>query len=162
MSMQKQNRDHGDRKLEAMEQMERELAEPLGHFRAALTAMAEHETERMPSRRWAASPASAAGLRRRLVMGLVPALLLLLLTAGLVMANKNDKHAVVPAQNPVTAENEPVATPKQVSDSALFTEIDEDLSENVPQSMAPLEGATASTTTHENTKTVEETNGVEK
>src|SRR5579875_3915028 len=143
-----------DRKLQAIERMERELAEPLGHFRAAMTALAEREMEHPQSRRTSASPAHSAGFRRRLAMVLVPAMLLLLLTAGLVLANKNDKHAVVPAQNPVTAENEPVTTPQQVSDSALFTEIDEDLSANVPQSMAPLEGTTASKTTHENTTTV--------
>jgi hypothetical protein len=161
MSMQKK-----DRKLEAIEQMERELAEPLRNFRSAMTAVAEKEGQRTQNWQRTSLPQRAHWFQARLVMGLVPALLLLLLTVGLVMANRNDARHAAPAPNPVTAENEPVTAPgtarQQVSDSALFTEIDEDLSANVPQSMAPLEGTTASKTTHENTTPVEVTNGVEK
>jgi len=150
-----------DRKQIAIEQIERELAEPLRRFRSALTTVAEQQMAKAQNRSAAPLPARSAWFRTRLVMALAPALLLLLLTVGLVLANDHH-HRTAVTSNPVTAQNEPVATPQQVSDAALFTEIDEDLSSNVPQSMAPLEGAATSKTTHEYTMQVEENNGVEK
>lgn len=151
-----------DSRIEAIEQMERELAQPLQHFRAAITAVAEREMARAEQKAPMRVPERMSWFQSRLVMGLAPALLLLLLTVGLIMAGYND-HRPAPAGNQAPAQTEAVATPQQVSDSALFTEIDEDLTQTAPQSMAPLEGTTTTNkTTHENTTQVEEINGVEK
>ena len=45
------NRDEQDRRMMAIEEMERELSEPLRHFRGAVTAMAERAQIENPARR---------------------------------------------------------------------------------------------------------------
>ncbi len=144
--------------MQAIEEMERELKQPLGHFRSAVTALTEREMARRPRR--AMVPAGRrSGWRPVWVYAWAPAVLLLLLTVGLVLANQG------PAAQPATQENsvarvESGPAPRKVSDNALMTEIDEDLTQNVPTAMAPLEVSTTSKT-HTNSTQSEDTYGVE-
>ena len=143
-----------------MEEMERELAEPLRHFRGAVTALAEREMAR--TRRVALPAKVRSGWRPAWVYAWAPAgLLLVLMAVGLVMSNHESMQQ--PADNgPTVARVEQAPTPQQeqVSDSALMTEIDEDLNQNVPTPLAPLEVSTPSQT-HTTTSQSEDTYGVE-
>ena len=153
------NRQEQDRTLVAIEEMERELAEPLRQFRGAVTALAEREMAR--ARRVALPAEKKAGWQPGWTYAWVPAgLLLILMMVGLAMS---DHGAIQPAVStePAVARVEPAPAPEQhLSDSALMTEIDEDLNQNVPASLAPLEVSTTSET-HTNTTRAEDTYGVE-
>ena len=71
-----------DRRMLAIEEMERELAGPLRHFQGAVTAMAERELAR--TRRAALSTEKASGWRLAWVYAWAPAgLLVLLMAVGL-------------------------------------------------------------------------------
>lgn len=153
------NRQEENRTVVAIEEMERELAEPLRHFRGAVTALAEREMAR--ARRVALPAEKKVGWRPGWAYAWVPAgLLLLLMVVGLTVS---DHGAMQPTVNsePAVARVEQAPAPEQhLSDSALMTEIDEDLNQNVPASLAPLEVSTTSET-HTNTTQAEDTYGVE-
>jgi hypothetical protein len=139
------NRDEQDRRMMAIEEMERELSEPLRHFRGAVTAMAEREMERMP--RVALRSAKQTGWRAAWLYAWAPAAALLVLMAvGLTMSHHS--AVLTPAnEGPSMAKVEQPPTPQaqeQVSDTALMTEIDDDLNQNAPSPLAPLEVSTAS------------------
>jgi hypothetical protein len=152
------NRQEQDRRMVAIEEMERELAQPLGCYREAVTALAEREMAR--TARIVMPAEQTTGWRPVWAYAWAPAgLLLLLLVVGLAKSN----HAVVQSaatNEPVVARVEAAPTPQHVSDDALMTEIDEDLNQNAPTPLAPLEVSTTSKT-HTNTTQVEDTYGVE-
>ncbi|MGC8549411.1 MAG: hypothetical protein ACP5M4_06900 [Acidobacteriaceae bacterium] len=154
------NREEQDLRARAIEEMERELAEPLRHFRGAVTAMAERELERMP--RVALRSGKQWGWRAAWLYAWAPAAALLVLMAvGLAMGHH---HAAATPMNegPAMAQNEQPPTPRaqeHVSDTALLTEIDEDLNQNAPTPLAPLEVSTSKT--HATATQAEDTNGVE-
>lgn len=155
---------------EKIRQMEEELAQPLAHFRAACTTMAEHQSQQ--ARPFAAHQAqeqtvrefNPSWFRSRWVLRLAPISLLIALTLGLVLANKNDHHpASDEGANTASMQADLPANAAQVSDTAFFSEMDQDLSANAPQPMAPLEGTLVTNkTTHANQTQVEEENAVEK
>jgi len=149
-----------DRRMKAIEAMERELAEPLCHFRGAVTAMAERELERMP--RVSLRSGKQAGWRAAWLYAWVPAVALLVLMAVGLTISHHDAVSMSKNEGPSMAQVEQPPTPQaqeQVSDTALLTEIDEDLNRNAPTPLAPLE---VSTTSKAHTTTqAEDTNGVE-
>lgn len=134
------NGQEQDRKMLAIEEMERELAQPLGNFRGAVTALAEKEMARTP--RIALRPEKAARWKGMWLYAWAPAALLLLLTVGLAMTTHG------PVQPTVMHNPPPVAklAHQHMSDNKLFTDIDADLSQNVPTPFAPLEVTTTSKT----------------
>jgi len=146
-----------DRRMLAIEEMERELAEPLGNFRGAVTALAEREMTR--TARVAIRAERTARWRGMWLYVWAPAALLLLLTVGLVMSTRGPEQQPV-MNEPSVARVEPAPTPRHVSDNALLTEIDEDLNQNAPTPLAPLEVSTTSKT-HTTTTQAEDTYGVE-
>lgn len=157
-------------RTEQIRQMEEELAKPLAQFRAAFTTMAEQQSQQ--ARPFAAHQTqvqTARGLnpgwfRSRWVMRLAPVSLLIALTLGLVLANAKDHHAASDGStNTASMQTDLPTSASQVSDTAFFSEIDQDLSANAPQPMAPLEGTVLTNkTTHANQTQVEEENAVEK
>lgn len=154
------------KQTEQIEQMERELAQPLADFKTALVAMAEHHSQQTQPLLYKAKTAAAGErwFRSRWALRLAPVSLLIALTIGLVMANeKSARPAPSDSTSTASMQTDAAANPAQVSDTALFSEIDQDLSANVPQPMAPLEGATLTNkTTHANQTQVEDENAVEK
>ena len=132
-----------DRRMLAIEEMERELAEPLGNFRGAVTALAEREMARTPQ--MALRAERTARWRTMWLYAWVPAALLLLLTIGLAMTTHGPAQQPV-MQEPSVAKVEAAPTPQHVSDNKLLTEIDADLTQNVPTPFAPLEVTTTSKT----------------
>lgn len=155
------NRVDDDRRMNAIEEMERELAEPLRHFRGAVTAMAERELERMP--RVALRNGKQPGWRAAWLYAWAPAAALLLMMAvGLSTSHQSATPAPM-NEGPSMAQVERPPTPQaqqQVSDTALMTEIDDDLNQNAPSPLAPLEVSTASQT-QTNTTQAEGSYGVE-
>jgi len=137
--------------------MERELAQPLGDFRGAVTALAEREMARTP--RIALRAERTARWRAMWLYAWAPAALLLLLTVGLAMSTRGPEQQ--PVMNvPSVAKVEAAPTPQHMSDNKLLTEIDDDLNQNAPTPLAPLEVTTTSKT-HTTTTQAEDTNGVE-
>lgn len=155
------NRVDEDRKMQAIEEMERELAEPLHHFRGAVTAMAERELERMP--RIALRSGKQSGWRAAWLYAWAPAAALLLMMAvGLTMSHQSAAPAPM-TEGPSMAQVERPPAPEaqqQLSDTALLTEIDEDLNQNAPSPLAPLEVSTTSKA-HTTTTRAEDIYGVE-
>ena len=155
------NRAEEDLRMKAIEEMERELAEPLRHFRGAVTAMAERELERTPL--VALRSEKRTIWRATWLYAWAPAAALLVLMAvGLVMSRHNAAPTPMNEGSSV-AQMEQAPAPQaqeQVSDTALLTEIDEDLNQNAPSPLAPLEVSTTSGT-HRTTTQAEDTNRVE-
>lgn len=147
-----------DRMMRAIEEMEEELAQPLRQFRSAMTSLAEREMPR--SERLARRPETASGWRMAWLYAWAPVALLLLLTIGFaVMANEPAQQPAAHATASVT-QNASAPASQQVSDNALLTEVDEDLTQNAPTPLAPLEVSTNSKT-HTNSTQAEDTYGVE-
>jgi hypothetical protein len=150
-----------ERRMKSIEEMERELAEPLRHFRGALTAMAERELERMP--RVALRPEKQRGWRVAWLYAWVPAAALLVLMAVGLAISHHDAAPARMSEGPSMAQVEQPSAPQaggRVSDTALMTEIDEDLNQNAPSPLAPLEVSTTSKS-HTTTTESEEIHGVE-
>jgi hypothetical protein len=144
--------------MAAIEEMERELAEPLGYFRGAVTALAERELAQTTRVKLPAEP--KAVWRPVWVYAWAPAgLLLLLMAVGLAMSNHEPMQPPAGSESSV-ARVEAAPAPQHVSDNALMTEIDDDLNQNAPSPLAPLEVSTT-TRTHTNTMQGEDTYGVE-
>lgn len=144
--------------MTAIEEMERELAEPLRHFRGAVKAMAERELAQ--TRRVALPAEKKVGWRPVWVYAWAPAgLLVVLMAVGLMMQSHTPMQQ---AENhgPNVAQTEaPPAGQQRLSDTALMTEIDEDLNQNAPTPLAPLEVSTANT--QANTTQAEGSDGVQ-
>lgn len=152
------NRVEQDRRMAAIEEMERELAEPLRSFRGAVTALAEQHVAR--SARLSLVAEKQAGRRRVWAYAWAPAgVLAILMAVGLVLSG----HGAAPGRavhGTAVAGVEQPAGPQQANGTALMTEIDEDLNQNAPSPLAPLEVSSTSqpqTTTTE----VEDTYSVE-
>lgn len=155
------NRNEQDQKMRAIEEMERELAEPLRRFRGAVTALAEREAERMPQISLRAE--KKAGWRPAWGYAWAPAALLVVLMAvGLMMSSHNRAQAPM-NEGPSMAKVEQAPVPQtqgHVSDAALMTEVDNDLNQNAPTPLAPLEVTTTSQS-QTNTTQAEDTYGVQ-
>lgn len=152
------NREEQDRRMAAIEEMERELAEPLRHFRGVVNAVAERHQSRMA--RVIRMPKRAAGWRPAWVYAWAPAgVLAVLMAVGLALSSHGPMRGPI-AHETTVAQAEQPSTPQQVSGSALMTEIDEDLNQNAPSPLAPLEISTTSST-HTTTTEAEDNYSVE-
>ncbi len=157
------NREEQDRMTRAIEEMERELAEPLRHFRGAVTAMAQRELRRMPG--MAMRSEKRTGWRSAWLYAWAPAAALLVLMAvGLVMSS-HDGSRTAGSGGASVAKVEPAPAPApqaqaHTSAAALMTEIDDDLNQNAPTPLMPLEVSTTSQS-QTNTTQAEGSNGVE-
>ena len=146
-----------DRRMKAIEEMERELAEPLGHFRSAVTALADRAMTR--TARLVTPREKRPAWRGRWAYAWAPAgLVVVLLGVGLTVTDHGPARQPM-ASHAVVARVEQAPTPQQVSDTALLTEIDQDLTQNAPTPLAPLEIST--TGSNQSTQAEETTYGVE-
>lgn len=136
------NGQEQDRRMKAIEEMERELAEPLGHFRGAVTVLADRAMTH--AARMARPAEKRSAWRTGWVYSWAPAgLVVVLLAVGLTLSDHD--HARQPVANQASVATVGQA-PQQVSDNALLTEIDQDLNQNAPTPLVPLEVSTTSTT----------------
>jgi hypothetical protein len=112
----------------------RQLAEAVSLYRSAMRHVAEKQAERpfVPAQR------KSAGLRMRLV--LVPALCAALAAAVIGPAYMHLHHAAAIAGASVKthASAPPAATQPGVDDTELMNQIDSEVSEDVPDALAPL------------------------
>jgi hypothetical protein len=117
--------------------MEYETLEPSGSlgasirdFRSAVTHVAERETAQPAAANWLA-PAQKRhrATQQRMALGWACAVLLVFATLPLSL---HPRHAVV---TPVA---KVIVTPAPVEDTALLDQVDTNLSESVPSSLAPL------------------------
>lgn len=152
------NSHEKDRKMKAIEEMERELAQPLSHFRGAVKALAERGMSQMP-RVVLRAEKKPVWRTVRVHIWAPASVLLLLLVVGLVKSD-HGMGSQSASNSPSVAQVEQSPAPQQVSDSALMTEVDEDLTQNAPTPLEPLEVATTSQT-HTNNTQAEDTDGVE-
>jgi hypothetical protein len=147
-----------DRRMAAIEEMERELAEPLRSFRGAMTGLAEQHVAR--SARLSLVPSKKGHPLRTWAYAWAPAgALAILMAVGLVLSS-HGPVAGPAAHESTMARVEQPAAPQQANGSTLMTEIDEDLNQNAPSPLAPLEVSTTSQT-HTTTTEAEDTYSVE-
>lgn len=142
-------------KTEAIEAMQVELTAHLRDFRSAVTIVAEREMRRAQANgRVSIRPVALAG---RLIWA--PALLMLMLSIAAGVVSRSHSHHAMRAQAAIATAAAPNSN-QSVDDTALMSEIDQDLSEDTPDSLAPLEVTTV-TTTHEAKNKVEENHRVQ-
>jgi hypothetical protein len=127
--------------VESREEM-RELAEALSLYRSAMN----HLAERSAARPRLAVPRTAAPIRLRLLVG--PALGAAL-AAGILLPlyghlHHSDSAAVLQSENTVPDASSARAS---VDDTVLMNQIDSQLSETVPDALAPLADLSAQTAT---------------
>jgi hypothetical protein len=124
--------------------MEHETLEPtgkfaasIGDFRSAVTHVAERETVQPVSANWLVP---AQGRRRnaqmRMALGWACAALLCLASLPLAMHSRHVVAVLPVPQAPVTSVTSTPPTPE--SDTALLEQVDTNISESVPSSLAPL------------------------
>jgi hypothetical protein len=142
---------------QAIEQMESETAEALRYFRSAITAAADRNM------RQSGLPMETALWRRRSRIQVAArwawAPALLLLTIGLILGGREYRGGRA-ASHAIAVRTSAPAAARNVDDAALMTQIDEELSQDAPESLAPLE-VTSAQTTHGTNRQMENTNGVE-
>jgi hypothetical protein len=144
---------------QAIKQMEAETAEALRCFRAAITTAAERQMRQSGAPLEYARQKRSSWMRPTLRFSWAPALALLLLSIGLMI--EGYEYRAGRSTPPAIAVRTPApAAATNADDAALMTQIDEDLSQDAPESLAPLEITTAQTT-HRTNRQMENTNGVE-
>lgn len=132
----------------------RELAEALGLYRSAMKHVAEKQAEQ-PFR---GKPVPVRSLRMRLV--LVPALAAAMAAAVIAPAVSHLHKTAV--KTPMVAQGNPQdpTTLASVDDTVLMNQIDNDLSEDVPDALQPLTDMDDQTTTAKSTGTKATTSSV--
>jgi hypothetical protein len=125
----------GDSGAETRDEM-RELAESLSLYRSAMWHVAEKQAAR-PSVR---AERHTVGLRMRLV--LVPALGAALAAAVIAPVYVHLHHTAIASTSahPVVQVPTPIATRASADDTDLMNQIDNDLSQGVPDALQPLTG----------------------
>lgn len=153
------NRAEQDRRMAAIEEMERELAEPLRNFRGAVTALAERHVAQ--SARLSVVSEKRASRRRVWAYAWAPAgVLAVLMAVGLMFSGHGPARGRAVHGAAVARMEQPAAPQQQGNGTALMTEIDEDLNQNAPSPLAPLEVSSTSQTQTTTTE-VEDTYSVE-
>lgn len=139
--------DQESRDMESREEV-RELAEALSLYRSAMT----HLAERSSVRPRLAAPRPAPSFRFRLLLG--PALGIAL-AAGILLPilGHLHQHNAVVLQSENTPAPDPSTARASVDDTALMNQIDSQLSENVPDALAPLADLSAQAAAQSQTAT---------
>jgi hypothetical protein len=142
---------------QAIEQMESETAEALRYFRSAITAAADRQMRQSGQSMGTVLSRRRSGMQFAARWAWAPALLLLII--GLVIGNR-EYRAGRAASHTIAVRTPAPAAARNVDDAALMTQIDDELSQDAPESLAPLE-VTSAQTTHGTNRQMENTNGVE-
>jgi hypothetical protein len=129
-----------------------EFAAAIRDFRSAVEYVAARETARPVSANWLVPARKRQrSAHQRMALGWTLAALLCIATLPFSI---HSRHVTV---HPVIA---PIATaPAAESDSALLEQVDSDVSESVPSSLAPLTALDSWNTTSANTSSVSSANG---
>ena len=128
-----------------------EFAASIRDFRSAVTHVAERETSRPLNASWLA-PARKRRRNAQQRMALAwTACAALLCFATLPFFSHSRPSPIPPAAPAVTAAGAPAVAPNPESDTALLEQVDTDISESVPPSLAPLADLDSLNTASSNT-----------